>query len=93
VAFQKAGAHRVTLRADPVLPIHPQRFHRDRTVGIEVIGAAMAEAGIAAMGRLTLSRHERMVMVEPRGSGMALFTLRAAEEVTRSAFTAIGPSG
>jgi DNA end-binding protein Ku len=31
--------------------------------------------------RLTLSRRERMVMVEPRGTGMALFTLRAAGEV------------
>jgi len=46
----------------------------------------MAEAGIAGMGRLTLSRHERMVMVEPRGSGMALSTLRAAEEVQPAQF-------
>ena len=46
----------------------------------------MAEAGIAGEGRLTLSRHERMVMVEPRGSRMALFTLRAAEEVQPAQF-------
>jgi hypothetical protein len=45
---------------------------------LRVIGVAMAEAGVAGIGRLTLSRRERMVMVEPRGSGMALFTLRAA---------------
>ena len=49
--------------------------------GLRVIGAAMAEAGVAGIGRLTLSRRERMVMVEPRGIGMALFTLRAADEV------------
>jgi hypothetical protein len=29
---------------------------------------------------IPLSRRERMVVVEPRGAGMALFTLRAAEE-------------
>src|SRR2546423_2713166 len=45
------------------------------------ISAAMAEAGMAGLGRLTLSRRERMVLVEPRGQGLALITLRAAEEV------------
>ena len=29
----------------------------------------------------TMSRRERMVMVDPRGSGMVLLTLRAANEV------------
>ena len=33
-----------------------------------------------------LSRRERMVVVEPRGAGMALFTLRAAEEVRAAQF-------
>jgi DNA end-binding protein Ku len=51
-----------------------------------VIGAAMAEAGVVGLGRLTLSRRERMVVVEPRGIGMALFTLCAAEEVRASQF-------
>jgi DNA end-binding protein Ku len=51
-----------------------------------VIGAAMAEAGVVGIGRLTLSRRERMVMVEPRGAGMTLFTLRAADEVRASQF-------
>jgi non-homologous end joining protein Ku len=49
--------------------------------GLRVIGAAMAQAGVAGIGRLTLSRRERMAMVEPRGIGLALFTLRAADEV------------
>src|SRR5258708_1776889 len=46
----------------------------------------MAEAGVVGIGRLTLSRRERMVMVEPRGAGVALFTLRAAEEVRAAQF-------
>jgi len=51
-----------------------------------VIGAAMAEAEVVGLGRLTLSRRERMVMVEPRGTGMALFTMRAADEGRASQF-------
>jgi DNA end-binding protein Ku len=46
----------------------------------------MAEAGAAGIGRVTLSRRERLVMVEPRGAGMVLITLRAAEEVRAAAF-------
>jgi DNA end-binding protein Ku len=53
---------------------------------LRVIGEAMAEAGVVGLGRLTLSRRERMVAVEPRGTGMALFTLRAAEEVRAAQF-------
>jgi hypothetical protein len=53
---------------------------------LRVIGAAMAEVGVVGLGRLTLSRRERMVMVEPRGTGMALFTLRAADEVRAPQF-------
>jgi DNA end-binding protein Ku len=51
-----------------------------------VIGAAMAEAGVVGLGRLTLARRERMVMVDPRGTGMALFTLRADDEVRAAQF-------
>ena len=53
---------------------------------LRVIGAAMTETGLVALGRLTLSRRERMVMVEPRGTGMALYTLRAADEVRAPQF-------
>src|SRR5436190_6362978 len=53
---------------------------------LRVIGAAMAEVGVVGLGRLTLSRRERMVMVEPRDTGMALFTLRAAGEVRAPQF-------
>ena len=53
---------------------------------LPVIGAAMAEAEVVGLGHLTLSRRERMVMVEPSGIGMALFTLRAASDVRAPQF-------
>ncbi len=53
---------------------------------LRVIGAAMTERNVVGIGRLTLSRRERAVMVDPRGSGMALFTLHAAEDVRPAAF-------
>jgi DNA end-binding protein Ku len=74
---------------DPVYFDSPYYLYPDGPIAAEtlwVIGAAMAEAGVAGLGRLTLSRRERMVMVEPRGTGMALFTLRAANEVRASQF-------
>src|ERR1700738_2230960 len=59
---------------------------RSRSRRFRVIGAAMAKVGVVGLGRLTLSRRERMVVVEPRGTGMALFTLRAAGEVRAPQF-------
>ena len=67
---------------DPIYFNAPYYAYPDGPIAVEalrVIGAAMAEAGVVGIGRLTLSRRERMVMVEPRGAGMALFTLRAAD--------------
>ena len=55
---------------DPVYFDSPYYLYPDGPIAVEtlrVIGAAMAEAGVAGLGRLTLSRRERMVMVEPRG--------------------------
>jgi DNA end-binding protein Ku len=69
---------------DPVYFDSPYYLYPDGPIAVEtlrMIGAAMVEAGVVGLGRLTLSRRERMVMVEPRGAGMALFTLRAADEV------------
>jgi DNA end-binding protein Ku len=74
---------------DPVYFDRPYYLYPDGPIAVEtlrVIGAAMAEAGVVGLGRLTLSRRERMVMVEPRGTGMALFTLRAADEVRAAQF-------
>jgi DNA end-binding protein Ku len=74
---------------DPVYFDSSYYLYPDGPVAVEmlrVIGAVMAEAGGVGLGRLTLSRRERMVVVEPRGTGMALFTLRAAEEVRAAQF-------
>src|SRR5437660_12749243 len=74
---------------DPVYLDTPYYLYPDGPVAEEtlrVIGAAMAEAGVVGLGRLTLSRRERMVAVEPRGTGMALFMLRAADEVRAAQF-------
>jgi DNA end-binding protein Ku len=74
---------------DPVYFNSPYYLYPDGPIAVEalrVIGAAMAQAGVIGIGRLTLSRRERAVMVEPRGTGMALFTLRAADEVRASEF-------
>jgi DNA end-binding protein Ku len=67
----------------------PYYLYPDGPVAVEalrVIGAAMTEARVAGIGRLTLSRRERMVIIEPRGPGMALFTLRAVDEVRAARF-------
>src|SRR5436305_5185460 len=78
---------------DPLYFNTPYYVYPDGTVAAEAyrtISAAMAEAGMAGLGRLTLSRRERMVLVEPRGQGLALITLRAAEEVRASEFGSFG---
>jgi DNA end-binding protein Ku len=75
---------------DPVYFNSPYYLYPDGQMALEaipVIGAAMADARVVGIGRLTMSRRERMVMVEPRGAGMVLITLRAAEEVRAPKFT------
>jgi DNA end-binding protein Ku len=72
---------------DPVYFNSPYYLYPDGQMAVEairVIGAAMADAGVVGIGRQTMSRRERMVVVDPRGSGMVLITLRAAEEVRAS---------
>ncbi|HMA70428.1 MAG TPA: Ku protein [Xanthobacteraceae bacterium] len=74
---------------DPVYFDTPYYLYPDGPIAVEalrVIGAAMAEACVVGIGRLALSRRERIVMLEPRGSGMALFTLRAGDEVRAAQF-------
>ena len=44
---------------------------------------------MAGLGRLTLSRRERMVLIEPRGPGMVLVTLRSTEEVRPAQFDGV----
>jgi len=54
------------------------------TVGEEafsVIREAMASTGTVGISRLILYRRERAVMLEPRGKGIVLWTLRYGDEV------------
>jgi DNA end-binding protein Ku len=74
---------------DPVYFDSPYFVYPDGPIAVEVlrvIGAAMAKVGVVGLGRLTLSRRERIVMAEPRGTGMALFTLHAGGEVRAPQF-------
>ena len=74
---------------DPVYLDSPYYLYPDGAIAVEalrVISAAMTASDVTGIGRLTLSRRERMVMVEPRGPGMALFTLRAGDEVRAPQF-------
>ena len=74
---------------DPVYFNTPYYVYPDGPIAVEtfrVIGAAMAKAGEVGIGRVTLSRRERPVIVEPRGVGMVLITLRASQEVRAAAF-------
>jgi DNA end-binding protein Ku len=77
---------------DPVYLNSPYYLYPDGQMAVEairVIGAAMSDAGVVGIGRLTMSRRERMVMIEPRGTGtMVLTTLRAAEEIRAPQFSA-----
>ena len=73
----------------PVYFNTPYYVYPDGPIAVEtfrVIGAAMAAADEVGIGRVTLSRRERPVMIEPRGAGMVLITLRASEEVRTAAF-------
>ena len=75
---------------DPIYFNTSYYVYPDGPVAVEpyrVIAAAMAETGMAGLGKLTLSRRERMVLVEPRGSGMALVTLRSTDEVRPADFS------
>ena len=75
---------------EPVYLNTPYYLYPDGQMAVEairVIGAAMGEASVVGIGRLTMSRRERVVMVEPRGAGMMLMTLRAAEEVRAPQFS------
>jgi hypothetical protein len=46
-----------------------------------VIGEAMEKKGLVGIGRVTIASRERLVLVEPHGSGLLMSTLRSADEV------------
>ncbi len=62
----------------------PHYLAPDDKVGEEafaVIREAMAAADVAGIARVVLYRRERAVMLEPRGKGVVLWTLRYGDEV------------
>jgi DNA end-binding protein Ku len=62
----------------------PHFLAPDDKVGEEafaVIREAMAATGTVGISRLVLQRRERAVMLEPRGKGIILWTLRYGDEV------------
>ena len=74
---------------DPLYFNTPYYVYPDGRIAVEafqVLNAAMTEAGLAGIGRITLSRRERLALVEPRDGGMVLITLRANEEVRAANF-------
>src|SRR3954466_3034809 len=86
---QRLSTWRSLWRAVPVYFDSPYYLYPDGPISVEalrVIGAAMAKVGVVGLGRLTLSRRERMVLVGPRGTRMGLFTLRAAGELRAPQF-------
>jgi DNA end-binding protein Ku len=50
-----------------------------------VIREAMARKGMVGIGRVVLSRRERLIMLQPRGKGVVATTLRYAYEVRSDA--------
>ncbi|MCZ7860920.1 hypothetical protein O9X98_05840 [Agrobacterium salinitolerans] len=58
---------------------------------ISVIRDAMAAEGMIGISRLVISRRERAVMIEPRGKGIVLWTLRYGDEVSDKAEYFAGP--
>lgn len=74
---------------DPLYLETPYYLYPDGENAIEpfrVIATAMAESGRAGLGRVAIQRREHMALVQPRGAGMVLFTLRAADEVLAAEF-------
>lgn len=57
----------------------PQGGEEARAYG--VIQEAMGRSGKVALGRLVMHNRERIVGIEPRGKGLLLTTLRAADEI------------
>lgn len=49
-----------------------------------VIREAMANSGVVGISRLVMYRRERAVMLEPRGKGIVLWTLRYGDEVRKA---------
>ena len=69
---------------DPLYLDTPYYVYPDGEIASEtfrVIGEAMTRANKVGLGRIVLANRERLVLVEPRGGGLLMSTLRASDEV------------
>ncbi len=76
-------------QVDPLYLDAPYYVYPDGEIATEtfrVIGEAMARTDKVGLGRITLSSRERLVLVEPRGAGLVMSTLRASDEVRAAEF-------
>jgi DNA end-binding protein Ku len=76
-------------QVDPVYLDAPYYVYPDGNLAVEafrIIGEAMAAQGLAGIGTVTLASRERQVLVEPRGIGLVMSTLRSADEVRTAEF-------
>ncbi len=76
---------------DPLYLDTPYFVYPDGEIASEtfrVIGEAMSRANKVGLGRIVLANRERLVLIEPRGGGLLLSTLRAADEVRAAEFGA-----
>ncbi|HEY1430096.1 MAG TPA: Ku protein [Stellaceae bacterium] len=74
---------------DPVYLDTPYYVYPDGPLAAEtfrVIGEAMARKNKVGLGRVTISSRERQVLVEPRGAGLLMSTVRSADEVRPAEF-------
>jgi DNA end-binding protein Ku len=74
---------------DPVYLDVPYYVYPDGELATEafrVVGEAMTATGLVGIGRVTISSRERLVLVEPRGAGLVMSTLRSADEVRAAEF-------
>ncbi len=72
---------------DPLYLDTPYYVYPDGQIAGEtfrVIGEAMARANKVGLGRIVLANRERQVLIEPRGAGLLMSTLRANDEVRAS---------
>lgn len=56
------------------------------TETFRVLAEKLAAKGLVGIGRVTLFNTKRLVMFEPRGAGMVMFTLHSADDVRAGEF-------
>jgi DNA end-binding protein Ku len=74
---------------DPLYLDTPYYVYPDGEIATEtfrVIGEAMTRANKVGLGRIVLANRERLVLIEPRGGGLLMSTLRASDEVRAAEF-------